>query len=38
VEEQVRAEMRRRAGDAAVRSTLDSLREQGRVVVREELP
>lgn len=38
VEEQVRAEMRRRAGDEAVRGILESLRAEGKVVVREALP
>ncbi len=38
VEEQVRAEMRRRAGDDAVRGALESLRAQGEVVVRGDQP
>ncbi len=38
VEMQVRAEMKRRAGDDAVRAVLARLREEGRVVAIEELP
>ncbi len=38
VEPQVRAEMKRRAGDDAVRATLDRLRVEGDVVSVEDLP
>jgi hypothetical protein len=38
VEPQVRAEMRRRAGDRALRERLDELRAEGEVAVAEELP
>ncbi len=38
VRAQVDAEMQRRAGDDAVRSTLERLRREGRVVIAEPLP
>lgn len=38
IEAQVRAEMQRRAGDDAVRATLERLRADGRVIVAEALP
>lgn len=38
IEPQVRAEMKRRAGDDAVRATLDRLRVEGNVVAAVELP
>jgi parvulin-like peptidyl-prolyl isomerase len=38
IEPQVRAEMKRRAGDDAVRAALERLRREGEVVTAEELP
>jgi peptidylprolyl isomerase len=38
IEEQVRAEIRRRAGDRALRERLDELRARGEVRVEQELP
>jgi len=38
VEPQVRAEMKRRAGDDAVRAVLERLRHEGEVVTAEDLP
>ena len=38
VEAQVRAEMKRRAGDLALRENLDDLRAQAEVIVRDPLP
>jgi parvulin-like peptidyl-prolyl isomerase len=38
IEDQVRAEVKRRAGDQAVRDTLEQLRLAGNVVEREALP